>query len=352
MAGELSRDEAIFNEAVEITPPQERAAFLDRACAGDEDLRRRVESLLAAHEGATDVLRLPGSQRTLKPFGVASEGAGATIGRYKLLEQIGEGGFGAVFMAEQQHPVRRKVAFKIIKLGMDTKQVIARFEAERQALAMMDHPNIAHVLDAGATASGRPYFVMELVRGVPITEYCDKHQLPPRERSASTSGVFRGDGNTITAIARRGQAAPGAGGGTFSGFNIDGDGPSINDTGQVAFRGYLVGRSDGSTSGIFRGDGSSITPIARERQSLLDGTGAFISGFPNSTVASISKVNNAGQVAFNADTAGGINGNYTAMMRSDGGALVTIARSGQMAPGEAAPSPLPGALASFTTPRG
>jgi serine/threonine protein kinase len=104
------------------------------------------------------------------------------IGPYKLLEQIGEGGFGIVFMAEQQHPVRRKVALKVLKPGMDTKQVVARFEGERQALALMEHPNIAHVFDGGETASGRPYFVMELVRGVPITEFCDQHQLPVRER--------------------------------------------------------------------------------------------------------------------------------------------------------------------------
>src|SRR5262249_11435802 len=105
-----------------------------------------------------------------------------TIGRYKVLEQIGEGGFGIVFMAEQQHPVRRKVALKIIKLGMDTRQVIARFEAERQALALMDHPNIAQVFDGGATDSGRPYFVMELVRGVPLTTYCDENHLGTAQR--------------------------------------------------------------------------------------------------------------------------------------------------------------------------
>ena len=110
------------------------------------------------------------------------EHVGATIGPYKLMEQIGEGGFGLVFVAEQERPIRRKVALKIIKPGMDTRDVIARFEAERQALALMDHPNIARVLDAGTTDSGRPYFVMELVRGVPITDYCDQNQLTPRER--------------------------------------------------------------------------------------------------------------------------------------------------------------------------
>src|SRR5207245_805742 len=111
-----------------------------------------------------------------------TEKPGDRIGRYKLLQQIGEGGCGVVYMAEQEEPVRRRVALKVIKLGMDTKQVIARFEAERQALALMEHPNIAKVLDAGATDSGRPYFVMELVRGVPITEYCDKNHLPTRQR--------------------------------------------------------------------------------------------------------------------------------------------------------------------------
>src|SRR5206468_7664136 len=104
------------------------------------------------------------------------------IGPYKLLQEIGEGGFGTVFMAEQEHPVRRKVALKVIKAGMDTRQVIARFEAERQALAMMDHVNIARVFDAGTTASGRPYFVMELVHGIPITKYCDDNRLTPRQR--------------------------------------------------------------------------------------------------------------------------------------------------------------------------
>src|SRR5215831_10500388 len=117
----------------------------------------------------------PGFTQTV-PLPVLTETSGTHIGRYKLLEQIGEGGFGVVWMAEQEEPVRRRVALKILKLGMDTRQVIARFEAERQALAMMDHPNIAKVLDAGATDTGRPFFVMELVRGIKITDYCDQHQ--------------------------------------------------------------------------------------------------------------------------------------------------------------------------------
>src|SRR5207245_684681 len=112
----------------------------------------------------------------------AGERPGAAVGPYRLLEQLGEGGFGVVFLAEQTQPIRRRVALKVIKAGMDTRQVVARFEAEREALALMDHPNIAKVFDGGETASGRPYFVMELVRGVPITDYCDRNQLTPRER--------------------------------------------------------------------------------------------------------------------------------------------------------------------------
>src|SRR5438552_17813903 len=112
----------------------------------------------------------------------AGERNGDFIGRYKLLEKIGEGGMGSVWIAEQRQELHRKVALKVIKLGMDTKQVIARFEAERQALALMDHPGIARVLDAGATQNGRPFFVMELVNGIPITDYCDKHQLAPAQR--------------------------------------------------------------------------------------------------------------------------------------------------------------------------
>jgi eukaryotic-like serine/threonine-protein kinase len=182
MPAELSRVETIFNDALAVAAPDERRAFLDRACTDDADLRQRVEDLLADHDAADDVLRLPYSDRTLEALPVVSEGPGTTIGRYKLLEQIGEGGFGVVFMAEQQQPVRRRVALKVIRLGMDTRQVIARFEAERQALAMMDHPNIARVFDAGATETGRPYFVMELVRGIPITDYCDQHKLSTKER--------------------------------------------------------------------------------------------------------------------------------------------------------------------------
>jgi serine/threonine protein kinase len=177
---------SIFCEARERYSSQERAAYLDEACHGDADLRARVEALLQAEPEIGNFLRSDASRpepgRTVDTRAI--ESAGTVIGAYKLMEQIGEGGMGLVFVAEQQHPVRRKVALKIVKPGMDTRQVVARFEAERQALALMDHPNIATVLDGGETSSGRPYFVMELVKGVPITEYCDQKQIPIRERLA------------------------------------------------------------------------------------------------------------------------------------------------------------------------
>src|SRR5262249_13732922 len=151
----------------------------------DPILRGRVEALLKAHDQAGSFLKDPPARpQATEDYAPITERPGTVIGPYKLMEQIGEGGFGLVFVAEQQQPVRRKVALKIIKPGMDTRDVIARFEAERQALALMDHPHIARVLDAGATDSGRPYFVMELVRGIPITAYCDQQQLTPRERLA------------------------------------------------------------------------------------------------------------------------------------------------------------------------
>jgi serine/threonine protein kinase len=220
----------IFVRAIEASSPAERAAVLDQACRDDNDLRRRVEALLVAHDQAGSFLDLPApgltpipaapidavpilieqeasdsippttdgsdttgptagpirSVKSIQPAangpGPIAEGPGTRIGPYKLLQQIGEGGMGVVYMAEQEQPVRRKVALKVIKPGMDTAQVVARFEAERQALALMDHPNIARVLDAGATESGRPFFVMELVNGIPITEYCDQARLTPKAR--------------------------------------------------------------------------------------------------------------------------------------------------------------------------
>ena len=183
MVMDTERLEQIFADAVAKDDPDVRAAYLDEACGADAALRARVEGLLAAHDDPDNFLQPPdGLQEGTVGRLAISEAPGTQIGPYKLMEQIGEGGFGLVFVAEQERPVRRKVALKVIKPGMDTREVIARFEAERQALAIMDHPNIAHVFDAGATDSGRPYFVMELVRGVAITDYCDQHRLSPRER--------------------------------------------------------------------------------------------------------------------------------------------------------------------------
>src|SRR5262249_41683487 len=140
-----------------------------------------VERMLDAQPKMGEFLEPAATPGTIESAPI-EERPGSIIGPYKLLQQLGEGGFGVVFLAEQEQPVRRKVAFKIIKPGMDSKQVVARFEAERQALALMDHPNIARVLDGGTTQSGRPYFVMELVKGIPITEFCDQTRLTPRER--------------------------------------------------------------------------------------------------------------------------------------------------------------------------
>ena len=176
-------EESIFAEAIGKQSPEDRNAYLDAACGSDSDLRARVEALLVAHENPDSFLDPPDADEdATEDYASIAEVPGTVIGPYKLLQQIGEGGMGTVFMAEQTEPVKRRVALKIIKPGMDTKQVIARFEAERQALAMMDHPSIAKVLDAGATESGRPYFVMELVKGIPITKYCDEHHFTPPER--------------------------------------------------------------------------------------------------------------------------------------------------------------------------
>lgn len=178
--------ESIFSQAIGLTDPVRRGTYLDQACEGDAGLRNRVSALLAANQNATSFMSEPAGilpddieENLEQPIG---EQPGDHIGRYKLLQQIGEGGMGTVFMAEQQEPVRRKVALKVIKPGLDTKEVIARFESERQALALMNHPNIAGVLDAGATQQGRPYFVMELVKGIAINEYCNEAKLTARER--------------------------------------------------------------------------------------------------------------------------------------------------------------------------
>src|SRR5216683_1443669 len=188
MPANFQRVKEIFLAAVEQTNPQEREACLCQACGDDAALRRRVEAMLRRHEQAGSLLDRPAFEApallappptTVSP---QPEAAGTRLGPYKLLQKIGEGGMGAVWMAEQQEPVRRLVALKLIRTGLDSAQGVARFEAERQALALMDHTNIAKVLDGGTTADGRPYFVMELVKGVLITRFCDENQLTPRER--------------------------------------------------------------------------------------------------------------------------------------------------------------------------
>ena len=172
-----TREEAILKLALE-KPASERDVFLEGACLGDAALRERIEASLAAYEESRKLRVSADTIEEMPPTDLS----GTVIGRYKLLEKIGEGGFGSVYVAEQQQPIKRRVALKIIKLGMDTQQVVARFEAERQALALMDHPNIAKVLDAGATDTGRPYFVMELVRGIPLTDYCNQEKLNTKRR--------------------------------------------------------------------------------------------------------------------------------------------------------------------------
>jgi serine/threonine protein kinase/Flp pilus assembly protein TadD len=183
---EPRREEGIF-DAARALPLEKRSAYLDQACGHDTQLRGRIELLLRSDDQAGEFLEPAsptGAKRTVIMPTAATEKPGDFIGHYKIREKLGEGGCGAVYVAEQTEPVRRRVALKVIKLGMDTRSVIARFEAERQALAMMDHPNIARVLDAAATETGRPYFVMELVRGIKITDYCDQNQLNTTQRLA------------------------------------------------------------------------------------------------------------------------------------------------------------------------
>jgi WD40 repeat protein/serine/threonine protein kinase len=183
MAASRPDYEAIFHAARDIPDPDRRRGYVREACGGDESRVAHVEALLAAADAPDSLLDRPAAGDPAATVGrPTTEGPGTVVGPYKLLQQIGEGGFGVVFMAEQTQPVRRKVALKVLKPGMDSRQVVARFEAERQALALMDHPHIAKVFDGGATASGRPYFVMELVKGVPITEFCDRNHLTPRQR--------------------------------------------------------------------------------------------------------------------------------------------------------------------------
>jgi eukaryotic-like serine/threonine-protein kinase len=192
MPAQPNRERELFDAALEMTSAEARDAFLSEACSQDAELRANVEELLRAHDLAGGFLPMKDAKTPTPASPIDSllessappvrEKAGDLIGRYKLRERLGEGGCGVVYLAEQEEPVRREVALKVVKLGMDTESVIARFEAERQALALMDHPNIAKVLDAGASEEGRPFFVMELVRGVKITDYCDRNQLRTRER--------------------------------------------------------------------------------------------------------------------------------------------------------------------------
>jgi eukaryotic-like serine/threonine-protein kinase len=189
---EQNLEQSIFLHAIGLASPADRAAYLEDACRNNPQLRAELHALLAAHDrlggAAASSIQPESTQLSSTPSG---EAAGAVIGPYRLLEQIGEGGMGTVWMAEQKAPIRRHVAVKVIKAGMDSKQVLARFEAERTALALMDHPNIARVLDAGVTGAGRPYFVMELVKGQPITKYCDDKHLSVRERLELFGDVCR-----------------------------------------------------------------------------------------------------------------------------------------------------------------
>ena len=177
-------EKGIFFDALEKNTPEERAAFLDGACGTNPAQRAKVEALLADHFRQDSFMKEPAvdASAPTAPAPPPAEVPAQMLGRYKLLEKIGEGGFGEVWMAEQRESVKRRVALKIIKLGMDSRQIVARFEAERQALAMMDHPHIAKIFDADVTGTGRPYFVMELVRGIKITECCDQNQLPTKDR--------------------------------------------------------------------------------------------------------------------------------------------------------------------------
>src|SRR5262245_56689934 len=192
MPADLQRARELFLHAVGKLPPEQWDAYLAEACSPDAELQQHVGHMLQVHREAGSFLERPAAAvQATGAFtpppddgatAVPPEAAGTTLGPYELVEEIVEGGMGAVWMAQQTAPVKRLVALKVIKPGMDSKQVLARFEAERQALALMDHPNIARVLDAGTTGGGRPFFVMELVKGVPITRYCDEHRLTPRQR--------------------------------------------------------------------------------------------------------------------------------------------------------------------------
>ncbi|MFO0811446.1 MAG: protein kinase, partial [Gemmataceae bacterium] len=195
-------EQSVFLAALEITDPAARSAYLDATCAAAPDLRRRVEVLLAAHADPSTFMAQPAADRDppVPTTGYSDpdldspltwDRASLLAGRYQLLAPIGEGGMGTVYRAEQVQPVKRPVAVKLIKRGMDSRAVLSRFEAERQGLALMDHPHISKVLDAGATPDGRPFFAMDLVTGVPLTDYCDTHQLPVADRLALFCQVCR-----------------------------------------------------------------------------------------------------------------------------------------------------------------
>src|SRR5262245_36282907 len=198
MSETLDREKALFNEALALPSAEARLQYLENACGPDRQLRDRLEALLRAHDAAQGFIPDLEDPRKLSPTFPTGE-SGERVGRYKLLEKLGEGGCGVVYVAEQEEPVRRRVALKIIKLGLETRSVVARFEAERQALALMDHPNIAKFFDAGVVDGGsaesqsstlkseshgvgRPYFVMELVRGLRLTDYCQQNQLTTPQR--------------------------------------------------------------------------------------------------------------------------------------------------------------------------
>ena len=201
MSGEhWRRIEKIFHRATEL-PFRDRADYIESECAGDDDLRSQVEQLLANDQPDGDVIeaaiadavdQLPATQENENIPGQRNTIDPRSIGAYRLLQKIGEGGLGEVWLVEQKRPVRRRVALKLIKAGMDTREVILRFESERQALALMDHPAIAKVFDGGSTPEGRPYFVMEYVPGIPITEYCDKHKLGIEKRLELFAQVCEG----------------------------------------------------------------------------------------------------------------------------------------------------------------
>ncbi len=192
MSTDTTKEEAIFDAAIQLDDAVARKAYLDETCGGDSTLRSAVEELLRFHDTQDDVLTTP-AVSLFPPANVeAAEQPGTVIGRYRIVERIGEGGFGAVYRAEQIEPVRRDVALKIIKPGMDSREIIRRFEAERQALALMNHVNVATVLDAGSTTAGRPYFVMELVAGLPIDEFCESRRLSVPDRLRLFVQVCRG----------------------------------------------------------------------------------------------------------------------------------------------------------------